>query len=154
MSCSPPFLRSGIGRGMGFRDSNQDLIGFCAPAPERARQRIIDIASTQFEDTACHQYQPLTKRGNNAIGGNFNDDPLWLILPPLITSKRPATHSILDQMSVLRQLTTAKLPPTLSTLNAPSTTRLTTSVRNKLPLIGRADWNDCLKLSTAFSEDA
>jgi cellobiose phosphorylase len=81
MSRSASYFESGIGRGMGFRDSNQDLIGFVHQVPERARERIIDIASTQFEDGSCyHQYQPLTKRGNAAIGGNFNDDPLWLIL--------------------------------------------------------------------------
>ena len=80
-SRSASFFESGIGRGMGFRDSNQDLIGFVHQIPERARERIIDIASTQLADGgAWHQYQPLTKRGNAATGGNFNDDPLWLIL--------------------------------------------------------------------------
>jgi cellobiose phosphorylase len=80
-SRSASYFESGIGRGMGFRDSNQDLIGFVHQVPERARERILDIAATQFEDGgAYHQYQPLTKRGNDAIGGNFNDDPLWLIL--------------------------------------------------------------------------
>ena len=79
-SRSTSFFESGIGRGMGFRDSNQDLIGFVHQIPSRARERIIDIASTQFKDGGCyHQYQPLTKRGNNDIGGGFNDDPLWLI---------------------------------------------------------------------------
>ena len=81
MSRSASFFESGIGRGMGFRDSNQDLIGFVHQIPDRARERIIDIASTQFEDGSCyHQYQPLTKKGNAAIGGDFNDDPMWLIL--------------------------------------------------------------------------
>ena len=85
MSRSASFFEVGIGRGMGFRDINQDLIGFVHQVPERARQRIIDIASTQFPDGGCyHQYQPLTKRGNDAIGGGFNDDPIWLIF--VITS--------------------------------------------------------------------
>ena len=54
--------------------------GFVHLVPERARERIIDIASTQFPDgSAYHQYQPLTKRGNNDVGSGFNDDPLWLI---------------------------------------------------------------------------
>ena len=79
-SRSASFFESGVGRGMGFRDSNQDLVGFVHQVPSRARQRIIDIASTQFPDGGCyHQYQPLTKRGNNDIGGGFNDDPMWLI---------------------------------------------------------------------------
>ena len=32
-------FETGIGRGMGFRDSNQDLLGFVHLVPERARQR-------------------------------------------------------------------------------------------------------------------
>lgn len=77
---SASYYESGTGRGMGFRDSNQDLLGFVHLIPERARERIIDIVSTQLPDgSAWHQYQPLTKRGNADIGGGFNDDPLWLV---------------------------------------------------------------------------
>ena len=80
MSRSASYYESGIGRGMGFRDSCQDLLGFVHLIPDRARERIIDIASTQFQDgSAYHQYQPLTKKGNSDIGSGFNDDPLWLI---------------------------------------------------------------------------
>ncbi len=80
MSRSASYFESGTGRGMGFRASCQDLLGFVHLIPDRARQRILDIAATQFEDgSACHQYQPLTKKGNADIGSGFNDDPLWLI---------------------------------------------------------------------------
>ncbi|MBP5528664.1 MAG: glycosyl transferase, partial [Lachnospiraceae bacterium] len=80
LSRSASYFESGIGRGMGFRDSNQDVLGFVHQIPDRAKERIIDIASTQFPDGGCyHQYQPLTKRGNADIGGGFNDDPLWLV---------------------------------------------------------------------------
>ena len=80
MSRSASYFESGIGRGMGFRDSCQDLLGFVHLIPDRARERILDIAATQFEDgSAYHQYQPLTKKGNADIGSGFNDDPLWLI---------------------------------------------------------------------------
>ncbi len=76
MSRSASYFESGIGRGMGFRDSNQDLLGFVQMIPERARERILDLAATQLESGgAYHQYQPLTKRGNAEVGGNFNDDP-------------------------------------------------------------------------------
>ena len=50
MSRSASYFESGIGRGMGFRDSNQDLLGFVHQIPDRARERLIDLASTQFED--------------------------------------------------------------------------------------------------------
>ena len=95
-SRSASFFESGVGRGMGFRDSNQDLVGFVHLVPSRARQRIIDIASTQFPDGGCyHQYQPLTKRGNNDIGGGFNDDPCWLIFGTAAYLKETGDFSIL-----------------------------------------------------------
>ncbi|MBP1670265.1 MAG: cellobiose phosphorylase, partial [Bacteroidetes bacterium] len=98
-SRSASFFESGIGRGMGFRDSNQDLVGFVHQIPERARERIIDIASTQFPDGGCyHQYQPLTKRGNNDIGGGFNDDPMWLIFGTVSYIKETGDFDILNEM--------------------------------------------------------
>ena len=51
MSRSASYYESGIGRGMGFRDSCQDLLGFVHLIPDRARERIIDIASTPVSYT-------------------------------------------------------------------------------------------------------
>lgn len=151
-SRSASFFESGIGRGMGFRDSNQDLIGFVHQIPERARERIIDIASTQFPDGGCyHQYQPLTKRGNNDIGGGFNDDPMWLIFGTISYIKETGDFGILEEMvpfdndmSVARTLfdhLTVSFDHVINNLGP-----------HKLPLIGRADWNDCLNLN-CFSND-
>lgn len=152
MSRSASFFESGIGRGMGFRDSNQDLIGFVHQAPERARQRIIDIASTQFEDgSAYHQYQPLTKRGNNAIGGNFNDDPLWLILSTTDYIKETGDYSILDQM-VPYDNDDSKATSHFEHVKRSFYHTVNNLGPHKLPLIGRADWNDCLNLN-CFSEE-
>jgi cellobiose phosphorylase len=98
LSRSASYFESGIGRGIGFRDSNQDIMGFVHQVPDRARERIIDLASTQFEDgSAYHQYQPLTKKGNSEIGGNFNDDPLWLILSTCAYIKETGDFSLLDE---------------------------------------------------------
>ena len=151
-SRSASYFESGIGRGMGFRDSNQDLAGIVHLIPDRARQRIIDIASTQFPDGGCyHQYQPLTKRGNNDIGGGFNDDPLWLIFgtvayiretgdfgilnEPVPFDNQPGTEvSLLEHLKISFQHVTDNLGP------------------HGLPLIGRADWNDCLNLN-CFSDN-
>ncbi len=151
MSRSTSFYESGIGRGMGFRDSNQDLLGFVHMIPERARERILDIAATQLESGgAYHQYQPLTKRGNNDIGSGFNDDPLWLILGVAAYLKESGDWSILDQ----------PVPyDNREDLATPLYEHLQRSLRytldrlgpHGLPLIGRADWNDCLNLN-CFSE--
>ena len=152
MSRSASFFEVGIGRGMGFRDSNQDLIGFVHQIPERARERIIDIASTQFPDGGCyHQYQPLTKRGNNAIGGGFNDDPMWLILGVVSYIKESGDFSILDEMVPFDN--DMSLAKTLFDHLTISFDHVINNLGpNGLPLIGRADWNDCLNLN-CFSTD-
>ena len=152
MSRSASFFESGIGRGMGFRDSNQDLIGFVHQIPERARERIFDIASTQFEDGSCyHQYQPLTKKGNSAIGGDFNDDPLWLILSTTAYIKETGDFSLLDEM-VPFDNDASRAKPHFDHLKASFYHVVNNLGPNKLPLIGRADWNDCLNLN-CFSSD-
>ncbi len=151
-SRSASFFESGVGRGMGFRDSNQDLVGFVHQIPERARQRIIDIASTQFPDGGCyHQYQPLTKRGNNDIGGGFNDDPMWLIFGTVAYIKETGDFSILDE-----QVPWDNQAGTEVSLFEHLRVSFNHVVDNlgphALPLIGRADWNDCLNLN-CFSWD-
>ena len=147
MSRSASYYESGIGRGMGFRDSCQDLLGFVHMIPERARERILDIAATQKEDGgAYHQYQPLTKKGNSDIGGGFNDDPLWLIACVDAYIRETGDWNILkvkvdfdnnhDAADTLLEHLRRSFNYTLNNLGP-----------HKLPLIGRADWNDCLNLN-------
>jgi len=146
-SRSASFFESGIGRGMGFRDSNQDLVGFVHQIPERARERIIDIASTQFTDGGCyHQYQPLTKRGNNGIGGGFNDDPLWLIFGTDAYVRETGDWSILDEKVPFDNVPGTERP-LLEHLRVCFKHVVDNLGPHGLPLIGRADWNDCLNLN-------
>ncbi|MBR0110029.1 MAG: glycosyl transferase [Bacteroidales bacterium] len=151
-SRSASFFESGIGRGMGFRDSNQDLVGFVHQIPARARERILDIAATQFPDGGCyHQYQPLTKRGNNDIGGGFGDDPLWLIFGTVAYIKETGDFSILDEMVPFDNEPGSE--KTLLEHLRISFNHVTDNLGpHGLPLIGRADWNDCLNLN-CFSSD-
>jgi len=147
MSRSASYFESGIGRGMGFRDSNQDLLGFVHLVPERARTRILDIAATQFPDgSAYHQYQPLTKRGNNEVGSGFNDDPLWLILGVAAYIKETGDYSILDEIVPFDN--DDSLADTLFIhLKRSFDFTVNNTGPHGLPLIGRADWNDCLNLN-------
>ena len=151
-SRSASYFESGIGRGMGFRDSNQDLTGIVHMIPDRARQRIIDIASTQFPDGGCyHQYQPLTRRGNNDIGGGFNDDPLWLIFGTVAYIRETGDFGILEEMVPFdnKPGTEVSLLEHLKISFRHVTDNLGP---HGLPLIGRADWNDCLNLN-CFSDN-
>jgi cellobiose phosphorylase len=151
LSRSASLFESGVGRGIGFRDSSQDLLGFVHMVPHRARERILDLAATQLPSGgAYHQYQPLTKRGNDAIGSGFNDDPLWLVLATAAYVKETGDRGILDELAPYDH------DPGSAT---PLYEHLQRSVRytmdrlgpHGLPLIGRADWNDCLNFN-AFSE--
>ncbi|MFC1468079.1 GH36-type glycosyl hydrolase domain-containing protein, partial [Verrucomicrobiota bacterium] len=152
MSRSASFFESGIGRGMGFRDSNQDLIGFVHQIPSRARERITDIAATQLRDGAAyHQYQPLTKKGNSEIGGDFNDDPLWLILSVSSYIKETGEWDFLDEVVPFEN--NDELADTMfEHIKRSFYFTVNNLGPHGLPLIGRADWNDCLNLN-CFSED-
>ncbi len=147
LSRSASYFESGLGRGMGFRDSCQDLLGFVHMIPTRARARILDIAATQLADgSAYHQYQPLTKKGNLAIGGGFNDDPLWLIAGVDAYLRETGDFSILDEPVAFDcDPTTAQ--PLMEHLRRAFRFTLTHLGPHGLPLIGRADWNDCLNLN-------
>lgn len=147
LSRSASYFETGIGRGMGFRDSNQDILGFVHMVPDKARQRILDLASTQLEDGGVyHQYQPLTKKGNNEIGGGFNDDPLWLILSTISYIKETGDFSILKEETAFNCNSNNKRP-LLYHLEKSFRYTLNNLGPHGLPLIGRADWNDCLNLN-------
>ena len=151
MSRSASYYESGMGRGMGFRDSCQDLLGFVHMIPERARERILDIAATQFPDgSAYHQYQPLTKKGNLDVGSGFNDDPLWLIAGTDAYLRETGDFGILEeQVDFDNDASLAQ--PLLEHLRRSFNYTRTHLGPHGLPLIGRADWNDCLNLN-CFSE--
>ena len=147
MSRSASYYESGIGRGMGFRDSCQDLLGFVHLIPERARERILDIAATQFIDgSAYHQYQPLTKKGNSDIGSGFNDDPLWLIAGTDAYIRETGDFSILDE-AVPFDNDVSLAAPLMEHLHRSFDYIVNHKGPHGLPLIGRADWNDCLNLN-------
>jgi cellobiose phosphorylase len=149
---SASYFESGIGRGIGFRDTSQDLLGCVHQVPGRARQRLLDVAATQFEDGgAWHQYQPLTKRGNADVGDGFNDDPLWLILGVAGYLKETGDWGFLEE-----RVAFDNNPAVTATMFEHLLRSFGHVVNNRgphgLPLIGRADWNDCLNLN-CYSAD-
>ncbi len=152
LSRSASSFESGMGRGMGFRDSCQDLLGCVHLIPGRARERILDIAATQLPDGgAYHQYQPLTKRGNNDIGGGFNDDPLWLVACVCAYLRETGDLTILDEVVPFDNdpVSAASLMEHLRRSVGYTVERMGP---HGLPLIGRADWNDCLNLNCFSAE--
>lgn len=150
-SRSASYFESGIGRGMGFRDCTQDLIGFVHLLPEKSRARLLDLAGTQLPDGgAYHQYQPMTKLGNHDIGGNFSDDPLWLVLATAAYLKETGDWTVLEELVPFdNQVGTEE--PLIEHLRRSMQYTLNRIGPHGLPLIGRADWNDCLNLNS-FSD--
>jgi cellobiose phosphorylase len=154
LSRSASLFETGIGRGMGYRDSNQDLLGFVHLVPEKARQRLLDIAATQLSSGLCfHQYQPLTKKGNADIGGGFMDDHLWLILSTTAYIKETGdTAILLENIGYADQIEDAKAGTLLDHLERSTGYCLDNRGPHGLPLIGHADWNDCLNLNCFSTE--
>lgn len=151
LSRSASYFESGVGRGMGFRDSCQDLLGFVHLVPDRARARILDIAAVQFEDgSTYHQYQPLTKRGNTDVGTGFNDDPLWLVACTAAYIRETGDVGILNELVPFDNKAGSE-KPLFEHLRRSINYTVTHKGPHGLPLIGRADWNDCLNLN-CFSE--
>jgi cellobiose phosphorylase len=149
---SASYFESGIGRGIGFRDTSQDMLGCVHQIPQRVRERLFDVAATQREDGgAWHQYQPLTKRGNADVGDGFNDDPLWLILGVAGYIKETGDWAFLDER-VPFDNDRARQGSMFEHLERSFRHVVDNLGPHGLPLIGRADWNDCLNLN-CFSTD-
>ncbi|MGA2974359.1 MAG: glycosyl hydrolase family 65 protein [Spirochaetia bacterium] len=140
-SRSASYYESGIGRGMGFRDSNQDILGFAHQIPDLARARLLDIAATQFpEGRASHQYSPLTKKGS---GEGFGDDHLWLIMAAAQYVKESGDIAVLDAIVPYNDGSMGSLFEHLA--RALEYSHSNTGWHG-LPKIENADWNDCLNL--------
>lgn len=147
MARSTSYYETGIGRGIGFRDACQDLFGAVHILPtERTRQRILDLAAIQWRNGDCfHQYQLLDKKGNAEMGVGFNDDPCWLILATAAYIKETGDWDILKE-----ECPFDNDPNDKASLWEHLITSFNYIVEHRgphnLPLIGRADWNDCLNL--------
>ena len=149
LSRSASYFESGISRGIGFRDSNQDLMSVSHMIPTKVKKRLKNLASTQFEDgSAYHQYQPLTKKGNDKIGSGFNDDPLWLIFGVISYIKETGDFDFLEEPVPFNNVKNATV---FDHIKASFEHVINNLGPHGLPLIGHADWNDCLNLN-AFSE--
>ena len=141
-SRSASYYEAGGERGMGFRDSNQDTLGFAHQIPDKVRLRLIDIASVQFpEGRAHHGYSPLTKKGSNE---GFGDDHLWLVQSVHNYIKETGDMNFLNELVPYTDGSKGKMYEHVQ--------RAVEYAWNNvghygLPKAGKADWNDCLNLS-------
>lgn len=89
-------------------------------------------------------------RGNDAVGSGFNDDPLWLVLAVAAYLKETGGSQILDEAVPYDNQPGSETPP-YEHLQRSLRYTLDRWGPHGLPLIGRADWNDCLNLN-CFSD--
>ncbi len=151
MSRSASYFESGIGRGMGFRDSCQDLLGFVHLIPDRARA-YLRYRSYPVRGRKClSSVSAAHQKGNSDIGSGFNDDPLWLIAGTAAYIKETGDYSILDEMTPYDS-DASKATTFMEHLRRSFHYTMEHLGPHNLPLIGRADWNDCLNLNCFSTE--
>ncbi len=143
------FYETGIGRGLGFRDSNQDTLAVCHTLPNKVHDRLIELAKTQFESgKVYHIYFPLIGRGDypnyiNPIMKFFGDDHLWMIFAVSNYLKETGDMSILKEKIKFVEGSEESLYEHLKRVI--KFTHDNTG-QHGFPLIGTADWNDTLQL--------
>ncbi len=136
---SASLYESGIGRGIGFRDSNQDCLGVLHAIAPSVKQRIIDLARNQFKrGDSYHQYFPLTKEGDKT---GYSDDHLWLVVSTASYIKETGDFDFLKKKVPFADGKSATIYEHLLAAVGYS---FKNCGRHGIPLLGYADWNDCL----------
>jgi cellobiose phosphorylase len=96
---------TGLGRGMGTRDSAQDTLAAVQNAPERVHQNLSMLWKLQFRDGhTWHQVFPLTGEGGVGLAGEypdwpqwFCDDHLWLVMAVCAYLRETGDFSYLEE---------------------------------------------------------
>ena len=148
----------GLGaRGLGFRDSSQDVMGVLAGASEDAKELIRKLLSVQNPDgSAMHQFFPLTmeaNEGDSREGGTKNyygDDNLWIILSVCAYLKETGDYDFLNEEISFydKELPVEKREKgtVLDHLKRSLAFTKSNTGQHGLPLLGFADWNDTVNL--------
>ncbi|MDA3850904.1 MAG: glycosyl transferase [Spirochaetaceae bacterium] len=147
----------GLGaRGMGFRDSSQDLLGAMQNDPQGCLKLLKTIISMQKPDgSAMHQFNPLSLIANEGDSREsedrpdyYGDDHLWMVLATAFYLKETGDFDFLNQeINFYKPEGTEKGTVWEHIIRALRFTSTNTGA-NGLPLLGFADWNDTVNLPT------
>jgi cellobiose phosphorylase len=149
----------GLGaRGMGFRDTSQDVMGILAHTPLEGKRLIHKLLHVQKRDgSAMHQFNPLTMVANEGDSREvegapryYSDDALWIVLATAAYLKETGDLAFLDEMIPYYERDRGGQPLESGTVldhlqRALSFTQRTLGAHG-LPLLGFADWNDTVNL--------
>ncbi|USD65840.1 glycosyl transferase [Vibrio sp. SCSIO 43136] len=147
-------------RGIGFRDSSQDILGVMTHMPEEAREFIERLLSVQKADgSAMHQFFPSTMEANEGDSREeedrpnyYGDDHLWIIYAVTQYVKETGNASFLDKEIAFYEKDAQGEALEAATVwehlcRSIEFTR-TNVGQHGLPLLGFADWNDTVNLPT------
>jgi len=153
------YYQLGMGsRGIGFRDSSQDVLAVLAAVPEEGRDLIQTLLSFQKQDgSAMHQFNPLTLEGSVGDSAEmddrphyYSDDHLWAILAVCEYIKETGDRAFLDAIVPFyekgKQGEVIEAGSVLEHLKRGLAFTRQDVGRHGLPLLGFADWNDTVNL--------
>jgi cellobiose phosphorylase len=147
-------------RGIGVRDSSQDIMGIVNHAPEESKKILEQLMMVQKKDgSAMHSFNPLTME---ASGGDavempdrpqyYGDDHLWIILAVTEYLKETGDLDFLDRLIPYYGKDKSSQPPGSGTVLDHMKRALNFTMNDKgkngLPHLGFADWNDTVNLRT------
>lgn len=142
---------TGLGRGIGVRDSAQDILGTVHADPAHAREALTRLWRMQFADGhTWHQYFPLTGEGGPGLAAEhpewpqwFSDDHLWLVIAACAYLRETGDFDYLER--TIRFADAGAGNVWRHMLRA---VRFTLAHRGPhgLPRSGFADWNDTLNV--------
>jgi len=151
----------GLGaRGMGMRDSSQDIMGVVGNVPAEAKTLLTKLLQVQRGSGAgMHQFYPLTMEatiGDAAEGEDrpdyYGDDHLWLVLAVTAYLRETGDLAFLDTELPYYEKGRAGAPldagSVLDHLQRALTFTWSNTGEHGLPLVGFADWNDTVNLRT------
>ena len=148
----------GLGaRGLGFRDSSQDVMGILASVPEEGKKLIKKLLSVQKADgSAMHQFFPLTMEANEGDSREeeghkfYGDDHLWVILAVSEYLKETGDYNFLQEKITFYdkevELEKRLKATVLEHLKRALDFTKNNTGQHGLPLLGFADWNDTVNL--------
>ena len=150
----------GLGaRGIGFRDSSQDVLGVLASVPAEGKALITQLLHTQCRNgSAMHQFNPLSmvatigEAGEEGHPDYYSDDHLWIILATAAYLKETGDFAFLSQEIPFYEKDKNDNPLEAGTVwehlcRAIEFTHGDLGAHG-LPLAGFADWNDTVNLRT------
>ena len=148
----------GLGaRGLGFRDSSQDVLGILPAVPEEGKKLIKKLLSVQKADgSAMHQFFPLTMEANEGDSREegdkqyYGDDHLWIILSVCDYLKETGDYDFLNEEITFYdkdlELEDRERATVFEHLKRALDFTKNNTGQHGLPLLGFADWNDTVNL--------